>query len=61
MDRCLNTREPSQCDVQGRVSDSSHLGVILTADNDDDGYENEGGHKKTEHNGGPGMKNCYDY
>ena len=24
------------------MSDSSHLGVILTANNDDDGYENEG-------------------
>ena len=43
------------------MSDSSHLGVILTANNDDDGYENEEGHKKTQHNGGPGLKNCYDY
>ena len=41
------------------MQDSSHLGVILAANNDDDGYE--GGHKKHKHNGGPGMKNCYDY
>ena len=39
----LNTHEPSQCDAwaRTRVSDASHLGVILTANNDD-GYGSEG-------------------
>ena len=58
----LKTFEPSQCDVEARpvCQITSHLGFILAANNDD-GYENEEGHKKTQHNGGPGLKNCYDY